>query len=76
MKEKDIDNIISYFKNFRDWMEKANRLDEYDFDINSISEGDYVHMAIDNSKFSKFDNYTIYLYDVESHTLFYIHSNI
>jgi len=63
-------------------MKVENRLDVYDFDINTVSEGDYVRIKtkegkkIGNGKYSKFDNYTIYFYDIQSNTLYYIHSNI
>lgn len=31
---------------------------------------------IGDNIYEKFDNYTIYLYDIETHTLIYIHANI
>lgn len=81
LKEEDIENIRSYFTNFESWMNAADRVDEYDFDNSCISEGDYIYIKtkegepIGNSNYKKFDNYSVYFYDTESSTLFYIHSN-
>ena len=76
VEKEDIENITSYFLNFENWMKE--RLNVYDFDINIISEGDYVR--IENKRpddyIWKFADYTVYLYDIESNTLYYIHSNI
>lgn len=82
VKSKDIENIKEYFDNFKQFMESGNRLNEYDFDNNFITEGDYFHIRtkegekIGDSYYDKFDNYTVYFYDIETHTLFYIHANI
>ncbi|CAK7027339.1 MAG: hypothetical protein PEPC_01979 [Peptostreptococcus russellii] len=78
----NIENIRSYFTSFGSWMDSSNRTDEYEFDDPCISEGDYIYIkikegqSIGNSKYTKFDNYTIYFYETESAILFYIHSNI
>lgn len=80
--EKDIENIKSYFNDFKDAMESQNRLNQYDFDINSITENDYVRIItkegtpIGDSTYGKFDNYSVYLFDSETLTLYYIHNNI
>lgn len=80
--ENDVENIRSYFDNFKGWMEAENRLDEYSFDSTSVSEGDYYHIEtkegepIGQGKYSKFDNYSVYFFDVETNTLYYIHNNI
>ena len=41
----DIENIKSYFNDFKDVMESLERLNEYDFDVNSITENDYVRIV-------------------------------
>ena len=82
--ESDIEEIKGYFSNFRGWMEAGNRLEEYDFDDSSITEGDYVFIETKEGEpigkaghtYGKYDNYTVYFFDVESCVLFYIHSNI
>lgn len=80
--EDDIENILSYFRNFREWMNVSNRSGEYDFDNDIITTGDYVYIdskegkKIGSSYYEKFDDYNVYLYDIDSHTLYYIHNNI
>lgn len=82
VKQEDIQNIIGYFENFAGWMTTLERLNEYDFDTNAISEGDYIKIItkegqkIGDSKYDKYDNYSIYFFDIETLTLYYIHSNI
>lgn len=80
VEQEDIENITSYFMNFEKWMEIEERMDIYDFDTNIISEGDFVRIETkeygDGDPKWKFANYTIYLYDIESNILYYIHSNI
>lgn len=80
--QDDINNIKSYFNDFKSVMESKERLNEYDFDIDSITENDYVRIitkegtAIGDSTYGKFDNYSIFLFDGETLTLYYIHNNI
>lgn len=80
--QDDIDNVKSYFNDFKSVMESEERLNEYDFDIDSITENDYVRIItkegtpIGDSTYGKFDNYSIFLFDSETLTLYYIHNNI
>lgn len=80
--EEDINNIKGYFENFYNWMESHNRLNEYDFDTKIINEGDYIKIktkegeVIGDSTYDKYDNYSIYFFDMDTLTLYYIHSNI
>lgn len=82
IKEGDIENIKEYFEEFYNVMKSQKRLKEYDFDESIISEGDYVRIKtkegqkIGNSTYKKFDNYSIYFFDKETSTLYYIHNNI
>lgn len=78
----DVDYLKGYFENFSQWMESERRLAEYDFDIACINEGD---PFIIESKpyYNEFDgttddyaDYTVYLFDRETATLYYIHANI
>lgn len=79
--KEDIESIKGYFNNFRNWM-TSSRLDEYDFYDSMINEGDYVRIKtkegekIGNSQYNKYDNYSVYFFDIETLTLYYIHSNI
>ena len=63
-------------------MKTSNRLNEYDFLNDYISEGDYFYIKtkegekIGNSYYGKYDNYTIYFFDTDQNILYYIHSNM
>lgn len=80
--EKDINEIKGYFEDFYKCMDAQNRLNEYKFDINTINEDDYALIKtkegkeIGNSQYGKYDNYSVYLFDSETLTLYYIHNNI
>ena len=81
---EDIERLQGYFADFRQWMEAGKRLDEYDFDPACIGAGDYVRIVTSEgmpigdgpSRYGRYDNYSVYFYDVETRTLYYIHSNI
>lgn len=66
----NIESIKSYFDEFPyGSMKNGNK---YDFETSNITEGDYY--CIKNG--SNNDNYSIFLYDMNNHTLYYIHYNI
>lgn len=78
----EIPEIRAYFENFAGWMETEDRLNEYDFSPECITEGDYVLIKtkegqrIGDGRYSKYDDYTVYFFDTGSLTLYYIHTNI
>ena len=80
--ESDIDNIKGYFSNFEEAMKAGERINEYDFDDNCITSGDYVKIITkegtqsSNAVYGKYDNYNVYFFDVDSGILYYIHTNI
>ncbi len=82
VKQTDIEELRGYFNNFYEWMKTSNRLNEYDFLNDYISEGDYFYIKtkegekIGNSYYGKYDNYTIYFFDTDQNILYYIHSNM
>lgn len=82
IEQDDVQDVVGYFEDFSSWMESADRLSEFDFDINDINEGDYVKIKtkegqkIVNGKYEKYDNYSVYFFDIETLTLYYIHNNI
>ena len=82
IEQDDIQNIIGYFEDFSGWMKAADRLSEFDFDINNINEGDYVKIEtkegqkIANGKYGKYDNNSVYFFDIETLNMYYIHNNI
>lgn len=79
--DNDIEKIKGYFADFKKWMEVSNRLDEYSFDEKCISAGDYVFIKtkegqpLGKSTYGKYDNYSVYFFDVDTVTLYYIHSS-
>ncbi len=80
--DADVENVIGYFENFSEWMSVEKRSAEFDFDASCINAGDYWYIdtmegrPIGNSEYGKYDNYSVYYFDVESGTLYYIHTNI
>ena len=80
--EENINEIKEYFNKFREWMEACDRLNEYDFDESIIDSND-LYLLYDkfnnNSssiEYKKFENFTMYFYDINNHVLYYIHANI
>ena len=81
--ESDIENITGFFENFRGWIEQdKQRNNKYSFDDSIISAGDFFRLVtkegekIAGGAYGKYDNYTLYFFDLESQTLYYIHANI
>ena len=58
VKPEDIEELKSFFNNFKKWMEVEERSSEYDFEI---------------SGYKKFDYYNVYFYDTNSHILYEIY---
>ena len=81
LKEEDIDNIKGYFDNF-DYYVRKEWASKYKFDKSIITEGDYVRIKTKegepraNLTYGKYDYYSIYLFDIETLTLYYIHNDI
>ena len=79
----DVDEIKGYFDDFRQWMETGKRIGEYDFDPACIGAGDYVRIETKEGQrigrsgfYRKYDSYSLYYFDIDSLTLYYIHNNI
>ena len=70
-----VETAAGYFEHFKDCMESEERLDEYDFDPGIISPDDLVQI-ISDPHFTPYDDYDVFLFDVQSKTLYYIHQNI
>lgn len=68
--QENIDDIKNYFDQFPyQSMEDSNK---YDFETKNINEGDYYCLKAGSNN----DDYSLFLYDVNSHILYYIHCNI
>ncbi len=73
VKEENIKGLKGYFDDTRKWMNRDGRSNDFDFDDDIISAGDYYYLDL---KESGYNNYNEYFYDIETHILYYIHSNI
>lgn len=81
--EDDIPRLLGYFSNFRGWMEAEHRMDEYSFDDGCITPGDFFFVKTKegqpigkSSVYGVYDNYSVFFFDRETLTLYYIHTNI
>ena len=80
--QEEIDNIKAYFENFKDYMIADGKIKDYNFDQTIIAKGDYIKVITkegqtkNGKKYQRFDDYTVYFFDVETYTLYYIHGNI
>ena len=63
--------VENYFEEFEHWM-LPKRANEYDFDKSQITVGDYVRIEGEGKDIS----FNVYLYDIETNILYYIHNNI
>ncbi len=79
VEKTDIENIKKYFNNFYNQMKKEKRLEEYDFNLDMINEGDYIRIRKSVNKEADiieppyYDYYSLYFFDIETLTLYYIH---
>lgn len=81
----DKEDITGYFQDFDTWGTTSSFSDHYDFKTDMITEGDYYCIADENVNVSSvgqrkavkiYHKYSVYYYDTESHTLYYIHNNL
>lgn len=80
----DIEEILSHINDFERWVEACSGelKDNYDFDKTIINEGDFFCIEskdgepIGHGTYGKFDNYSVYYFDVDAQILYYFHNNI
>ena len=75
---ENINEIKLYYNDFKERMNKQNRLGEYDFNVNIIDENDYFILFDKNNKdfgkkYKQFYYYTLYFYDTNLHILYVLH---
>ena len=78
--KENINEIKLYYNNFKERMDKQNRLQEYDFNENIIDESDYFILFDKNNRnfgknYAKYYYYTLYFYDTSSHILYVLQSS-
>lgn len=84
--EIDVQVLLAHIENFESWVYASEREDEvsenYDFDKSIVSVGDYFYIKtlhgqpIGQGTYGRFDNYTVYYFDVEAQILYLFHNNI
>lgn len=79
----DTEVIYQYFSDFEEWVSNCEYYDKYDFDIDTqINIGDFYCLKtmegqeVGQSKYKKYDNYSLYYFDIDKNILYYIHNNI
>lgn len=82
VQEKDREKVRDYFLQFESILEGQGRSSEFHFDSQCISSGDYVYIETREgqqrtreSTYGKYDFFSVYFYDKESHILYYVHNN-
>ena len=80
--DSDTEELRGYFSDFEGFMKAEGRSEEYGFDLSCISAGDYCCIETKEGKpiggavYGKYDHYTVYFFDTETCTLYYIHNSI
>lgn len=82
----DTGEILSYVENFEGWVALSDAdgelVQKYDFDKSCIDVSDYFYLdtkegePIGKRTYGKFECYDLYLFDMDTNTLYYFHSNI
>lgn len=82
--DEDVEEILLHIDDFeRAVAVTAEELREnYDFDKSIVSEGDFFYIEtkegepIGQGTYDKFDNYSVYYFDIDAQILYYFHHNI
>ncbi len=81
---EDVDEILLHIDNFEKWVETigGELKGNYDFDKTIVTEGDFFYIEtkdgepIGQGTYGKFDNYSVYYFDIDAQILYYFHNNI
>ena len=63
--------VKKYIEDFREWMEAADRLDDFDLKAEQVTRDDFYRIE-DNRP--ETDSYSLYFFDSKNNTLYYCHS--
>ncbi|MCL2677741.1 MAG: hypothetical protein FWE85_01650, partial [Clostridiales bacterium] len=75
VQDSDLENILSYFENFAEWVRQTDYYGKYDFDpLSQVKTGDYFYIFAKDGQ-DKFAYYDVYYVDMTTDTLYFIHSN-
>ena len=79
---EDVEEVKSYFEDFKGWVEYEEYKDKYDFKYEYVDTSDYFYIE-NKDTYEKYKNYhdkysayNVYFFDAQTKTLYYIHSNI
>ena len=72
----DMENLQGYLQDFQSWVAVENWEDKLDFDVETmVQPGDCYFIKNKDAPEPKYWNYTVYYYDVQTHTLYYFQNN-
>lgn len=80
--DNDVEEVKSYFDDFKGWVEYEDYKDKYDFKYEWIDTEDYFYIENKDTceKYKnyrdKYAAYNVYFFDIQTKTLYFIHSNI
>lgn len=80
----DVEEIRLHIDDFEEWVEVCGGelKENYDFDKTVVTEGDFFYIEtkdgepVGQGTYGKFDNYSVYYFDVDTQILYYFHNNI
>ena len=79
---EDVEEVKSYFEDFKGWVEYEEYKDKYDFKYEYVDTSDYFYIENKDTYekyknyYDKYSAYNVYFFDAQTKTLYYIHSNI
>lgn len=73
--DEDIPTIREIVESFASRMESGDRLDLFDFSMDLVNAGDYFAVEYKYPEAPLLD-YDLFFFDVETHVLYYMHSNV
>ena len=84
LSDADADDIREYIDDFEQWVETCGGelSKKYDFDRSIISAGDHFYLItkegqpIGDGAYGRFDDYSLYYFDMDAQMLYYFHNNI
>ncbi|MBR6825248.1 MAG: hypothetical protein IKM59_01740 [Oscillospiraceae bacterium] len=80
---EDMDTVRGFIDNYETWIDTFRRGDpqdelvsHYAFDFSVIDPEDLFYLDYEESSYSKYVNYDLWIFDSQSKTLYYFHNNI
>ena len=73
------DRILQYLKNYEMWVEAVTKYEDpmfseyYTYNRASLDSEDWYYL---DSKYGNTDNYSLFVYDTQTNTLYFFHNNI